>query len=163
MYSIRRIDYKSSDTEQIRDYFNKALSAGRFALFPRKKPITQEEIDSRWGDRDDRESLVAVDRKVVAAATLRYKDGTARLNITKDPDYDIKGVGTDLTKEAIRLALDKGYEVIVQTSVHNKAMIRIMEKLGYRYKRLIRDFEDYRYRIDAPDYDIYEWRIREFY
>lgn len=159
MYRIRRIDYEGKDTTEIREYFNKALEDGNFELFPRKKLITQEEIDSRWCERDDRESIVAVDGKVVAAATLRYKAGIAKLNITKDPNYDIKGVGTELTKEAIRLALDKGYEVIVQTSVHNRPMIRIMEKLGYADKQLIRNFDDYKDRIDAPDYDIYEWRI----
>ncbi|MFB5606377.1 MAG: hypothetical protein ACE5R7_08830, partial [Nitrosarchaeum sp.] len=57
-------------------------------------------------------------------------------------------------------ALSRGITASVHTSVYNKGMYRIMEKLGYAPEEVIRDYEKYRGKIKAKDFDVYAWTIR---
>jgi len=172
-YTVRQIEWDRTDDRGIpRDcidimkYFNKALERGAYPLVPRTEPITEEEIINRWIPSIDATiTYIAVDndsQKVICAGTLFIdpKNKIGELSITKDPDYSVRGVGTDVTKAIIEDALSKGITVVVRTSKYNKAMYRIMEKLGYMPNKLIRDYEKYRGKIKAKDFDAYEWVIQ---
>jgi RimJ/RimL family protein N-acetyltransferase len=107
---------------------------------------------------------VASDRmlgRVIACGTLflDFEKKIGELSITKDPRYLPEGVGTDITRAIIREAISRGFRVIIHTSVENEAMIRVMEKLGYKPKRMIRCYEKYKDRIKAKNFDAYEWVI----
>ena len=71
----------------------------------------------------------------------------------------MKGVGTAITKAIVEDAISKGISASIHTSVENIAMIRIMEKLGYGLGRLVPNYEKYRGKLRARNFDVYEWVI----
>jgi RimJ/RimL family protein N-acetyltransferase len=170
MFIVRPLNWADFDAEgipkdalDILTYFNKALSKGLFPYIPRNTPITKEQILKKWiPDKDLHITLVAdVDGKVVAAATcfVNKKANSVEINITKDPECHERGIGTELMKQSIKSCLDRGFEVHVHTSVENKAIAKIMEKLGYA-PQLLKDFKDYQGNIKASTYDAYEYVMR---
>lgn len=172
-YIVRRIEWNRTndrgvpiDCIDIMNYFNKALKRGVYPLIPRTKPITEDEIVSLWVlGIDSKITYVAVDndsQKVICGGTLLLdlENKIGELSITKDPDYSVNSVGTDVTKAVIEDALLRKITVIVHTSLENHSMRRIMEKLGYMPNQIIRDYEKYRGKIEAKNSDVYEWIIR---
>lgn len=170
-YIVRGIDWNRTDSEGvpldchgIMSYFNNALKKHAYPLVPRDKPITAEEILTSWVPNINRTiSKIATDdsQRVIGAATLflDIENMTGELSITKSQDYHAHGVGTDLARVVIESAHAQGFTVCVHTSTENKAMIRVMQKLGYDPIRLVSDYEKYKGKIRASTYDAYEWKI----
>ena len=172
-YIIRKVEWDKRndagvpiDCIEMMNYFNRALERGAYPLVPRTEPITKEEIVNRWVPRIDKTiTYIAEDnssQKIICGGTLflDLENKIGELSITKDVDYSVHGVGTDVTKAVIDEALSRGITVSVHTSIYNKGMQRIMEKLGYAPNRVIRDYEKYRGKIKAKDLNVYEWIIR---
>ena len=173
-YLVRKIEWgKTNDKGVAKDcidmmnYFNAAIKNGSYPLVPRTNPITEEEILKKWiPNIKNTITYIAVDndsQKVICSGTLflNLKTNIGELSITKDIDYSVRGVGTDVTKAVINEALSRKISISVHTSIDNKGMCRIMEKLGYTPDKIIHDYERYRGEIaDGADTDVFEWNIR---
>lgn len=172
-YTVRKIDWDRvdakgipSDCIDIMHYFNKELKRGAYPLVPRTEPITIEEIFNQWiPNKDSTITYVAVDndlQKVICTGTLflNIEDKTSeRLAVTKDLDYQIKGVGTDVTKAIIDDALSKDFTIMIHTSIDNHAMYRILEKLGYKPRSIIKNYHRYVGKVNGSA-DIFEYIIK---
>ena len=169
-YLIRKTNWNKKDKKgipydfiDIMDYFNKDLMSGKYPYVPRKgDPITKSEIKSKWiPDKNKTATYLAEDiasGKIIASTNIPLDTGI--LAITKDSNFDAKGIGTELTKKVIEGVLSKGHKVIVRTSIKNLPMIKVMEKLGYGKGKLIKNFGVYRDNIEGSNYDVFEWIIK---
>ena len=173
-YKIREINWNQKNKDgipydciDVMNYFNRDLKKGKYPYVPRKNNlITRNEIKNKWIPNKNRNiTYVAEDlklNKIIASATISLiqnkKEGI--LQITKDSNYKIKGIGTELTKKMIKIASSKGITIIIRTSVKNKSAIKVIKKLGYGEGELIKNFEPYRNKIKGSSYDVFEWIIK---
>ncbi len=67
------------------------------------------------------------------------------------PEYWGNGYGFQMAKQMLEMAIKDGHEKLVAT-VHrkNKASIRILKKLGFKYKKIVRK--------NGRRKDLYEWK-----
>jgi RimJ/RimL family protein N-acetyltransferase len=74
------------------------------------------------------------------------------IGISVHPDYWGKGVATNLIRESIKLAKEKGVKkLVIETLEENSAMKRVAEKLGFKLEGMRRILKDGTYH----DEDIY--------
>lgn len=171
-YKIRNVNWKNTiegipkDFLDVMGFFNKSLKEGKFPYVPRKNnPITKEEILTKWvPSKDNAITYVAEDKKtgkIIASVTmfLNKKTKQSYPNVTKNPSYKVKNVGTELIKKVINETLSRGFTVSVHTSILNKPAIKVMEKLGYGKGKLIKNFKGYRGKINSKNNDVLNWTI----
>jgi len=103
------------------------------------------------------EFLVAkIDERVVGFAGIHRLSGeigekrhVGEIGIIVHPDFQRKGIGTQLLRAGVSLAGEQGFRRLeADTLAHNKAMKRILEKAGFRLegvrrKRIKRDGDYY--------------------
>lgn len=153
------------DSEDIMNYFNKALEKSLFPLVPRRNKITEEEIKNIWVSGKDKDiTIIAYSKnleRVVGSGTLFITDKDhTNYGITIDPEFFSKGIGTEITKKIIKEAIKRNVNFMVHTSTENRAMIKIMENLGYKPNRIIKNFDKYVGKVKAKSFDVYEYIIK---
>ncbi len=172
-YIVKHVDWQRVndagvplDFLDVMEYFNRMLEKDAYPLIPRSEPITYEEISEKWvPSANTNVTYLTVDRKtrkVVCSGTL-FVDSSIKegeLSITKDLAYEVKDVGTDVTRYIITEALSEGITVNVHTSVENEAMIRVMEKVRGLPTTRLHDYDKYKGEIRASNFDAFEWVIR---
>lgn len=93
---------------------------------------------SELGNNDRVEVLIAkTDGCIVGFLALwRIDEGAERttsIGISVHPDYWGRGIATNLIKEAIKLAREKGVKkLVIETLEENSAMKHVAEKLGFK-------------------------------
>lgn len=172
-YHIRQANWSNltedaipKDSAEVMKFFNDHIENKKYFYVPRKgNPITIEEIKNIWMPTKDKTiTFLAIDTKtdtVIASATIfpNRENTIGELSITKNLEYDVRGVGTDLATTIIDEAHRRGMKVSIHTSVENDPMIKIMEKLGYQKGALIKKYEKYIGTIWSTNYDVYYWLI----
>jgi|GEM_PF-3570714 len=169
---IRKISWENPnsrgiprDCADIMDYFNRAIDSSSYPLIPRYNKITINEIKNIWISGKDKDiTYVAYDPeldKVIGSATLFVKKEKklGELNVTVDPNYFNKKAGAELVRAILEEAKKQGITVKIHTSVDNKAMQKIMEKLGHKPSQKIENFKEYKDKIIASCFDAYEYVI----
>jgi RimJ/RimL family protein N-acetyltransferase len=74
---------------------------------------------------------------------INGKTEEASIGISVHPDYWGRGVATNLIRESIRLAKEKGIRrLVIETLEENSAMKHVAEKLGFRLEGVRRIFKD---------------------
>ncbi len=144
------------DAEDVMRYFNYALDKGGYPYVPRKTRITEEEIIKLWlAGKDTNISIVAeFDGEIVGSGTalfdpksniysLESERSLGEYAITVNPTSQNRGIGTEITKRIIEECRSRGLEFISHTSIDNNQAIRMMEKLGFKPKKIIEYYERY--------------------
>jgi len=152
------------DCADVMNYFNKGLEGENYPFVPRRNKITGDEIKNIWvPSRDKNITCVAYSQeleKIVGSGTLVVDDKKfGNYSITIDPEFQFANIGTRITKKVIEEGLMGNITIIVHTSIFNEPMKRVMDKVGYKPNKIIKDFEKYR-TIKANSFDVYEYVIK---
>ena len=166
-YVIRKLDWSRCDKNgvpqdflDIKEFYNRALDKNLIPLIRRQSKITYKELRDGWLKKKNAISFVAYSKKykkVIGSCTVT--EIGKELAITLDPEHSGKGLGYSLTRKSIVEAKKRAMTIVVTTSVENKPMIRIMEKLGYKAKRRVKNYQPYVNVIKAKSFDAFEWVI----
>ena len=152
------------DFIDIREFFNRNLSSGRYSLVPRTNPMTPYELSNWVKNRRDCLNYVAEDKvlkKIFASSVVIINsEGFGEINVLRDLFYPLRGAGTELIKRTIEETLSRNIYASIHTSVENAPVIAIMEKLGYSSPKWIKNYGPYVNNISARNFDAYEWIIK---
>jgi len=164
-YFIKKRDWNtdlSKDNKDIMHFINDAIENDAYPLVPRKEKVTEEEIKNIWfPTRDKSISYVAyspeLDRVVGECSLIMDRlPGVNLMSVLVDRNHFGDGIGSELVKAVIDESLEREITVTVHTSVENTPMIRVMEKLGHFPVYIKKDYERYRGKIMASNYDAFE-------
>ncbi len=170
-YIIRKVNWKNCDKNgvprdflDVKEFFNRALKKEKFPLVWRRNKITYSELKTVWVlSKNKTISYVAYSKKsnkVVGSGTVFVEGKYGEYRITIDPYHIGKGLGKLLTKRAIAETLKRGLSVKVNTSVENRSMISVMESLGYKEYKRVKNYKPYVNNVKAKTFDVYQWRIK---
>lgn len=118
---------------------------------------------SELKNNDRVEVLVArIDGRIVGFLALwrinEDAERTTSIGLSVHPEYWGRGIATNLIKEAIKLAREKGVKkLIIETLEENSAMKHVAEKLGFKLETIRKGkiFKDGAYH----DEDVYSLRL----
>ena len=152
------------DCVDVMEFFNKAVEIEGYPYVPRLDKITEEEIKRIWvPSKNEFITYVAYSEeigKVIGSGTLSIGNNIGELALTINMNFQSKGVGTKIAKAVIKEALSKNITVSLHTSIENKAMQRVMEKLGYKPKQKIENYGKYIGRVKAKTADVFQYIIK---
>jgi len=130
---------KEDDLPDVVDALNSVIREGKFLFL--NNEITDMEEERRWFERSMKAGvlyLVArVDGKLVGGASIHpfteKRSHVAEFGIFVRDGYRNVGLGTALTKEFIKIAKERGFEIL-QLSVYatNKRASHVYRKCGYK-------------------------------
>ena len=159
----------SKDNLEVMEFFNRALKEEKYPYVPRRKNITKEEILKFWIPSSNKNItiLAELNGKIVGSGTIlmgndneyskQHNLSAGEYAITLNPDFFCQGIGTKITCEIIKQAKIKKIPLFLHTSVENIPMVKIMKKLGYVHKKILKNYARY---IDAGIHsDVYYYEI----
>lgn len=140
---IRRA--KKGDEKGIAEIFKEGLKRENFVYTGTNEPFSKERL-AKWKKRlanknPESYTFVAIDKeknKLVGTTTFHFrKTGRTRHRVdfgwVVHPDYQKKGVATNLLKTALKFAKSKGFKKAeAELAVKNKSSEKLSKKLGFK-------------------------------
>jgi RimJ/RimL family protein N-acetyltransferase len=137
----------TTDEASVLEFFRRVPAEDRYYL---KEDVLSPSVIKQWADLlsyDRALPLLALDgSKVVADGTLhRRRSGarrhTAEIRLVVDPDYRGRGLGMEMLRALIDIAVEGGLEVVTLELAEDsqKNAIEVAERLGFVRAAILRD------------------------
>jgi ribosomal protein S18 acetylase RimI-like enzyme len=139
MTEIRPLE--PGDAEAMRRFFGR-IPEGDRTFF--KEDVTDPAVLTAWTRPGAGRSIAIEGDTVVGSVALvpltGWSSHVAELRVVVDPDHRGRGVGRDLSRQAVLEALDRGLEkIVVEVVADQEPAIEMFRALGFHPEALLKD------------------------